>query len=108
MLLSFQSYCSDPSLVLDLKNLIVLFADTLQVGDCCLLPAGMFAGRVCMQAPQTQQMLLSNVLLADVVALFLHSWQGYGFPVNQLFDTLLEIQDQYSETLLKKWSGVFR
>ncbi|XP_032299947.1 exocyst complex component 6B isoform X4 [Coturnix japonica] len=58
-----SSYCSDPSLVLDLKNLIVLFADTLQ---------------------------------------------GYGFPVNQLFDMLLEIQDQYSETLLKKWSGVFR
>lgn len=28
---SLQSYCSDPSLVLDLKNLIVLFADTLQV-----------------------------------------------------------------------------
>uniref|UniRef100_A0A8B9NZB0 Exocyst complex component n=1 Tax=Apteryx owenii TaxID=8824 RepID=A0A8B9NZB0_APTOW len=58
-----SSYCSDPSLVLDLKNLIVLFADTLQ---------------------------------------------GYGFPVNQLFDMLLEIRDQYSETLLKKWSGVFR
>ncbi|NWI02229.1 EXC6B protein, partial [Tichodroma muraria] len=34
--------------------------------------------------------------------------QGYGFPVNQLFDMLLEIQDQYSETLLKKWAGVFR
>ncbi|XP_019408489.1 PREDICTED: exocyst complex component 6B isoform X2 [Crocodylus porosus] len=58
-----SSYCSDPNLVLDLKNLIVLFADTLQ---------------------------------------------GYGFPVNQLFDMLLEIRDQYSETLLKKWSGVFR
>lgn len=29
--LLFQSYCSDPDLVLDLKNLIVLFADTLQV-----------------------------------------------------------------------------
>ncbi|RLV89972.1 hypothetical protein DV515_00014609 [Chloebia gouldiae] len=58
-----SSYCSDPSLVLDLKNLIVLFADTLQ---------------------------------------------GYGFPVNQLFDMLLEVQDQYSETLLKKWAGVFR
>uniref|UniRef100_A0A8C3V923 Exocyst complex component n=1 Tax=Catharus ustulatus TaxID=91951 RepID=A0A8C3V923_CATUS len=58
-----SSYCSDPSLVLDLKNLIVLFADTLQ---------------------------------------------GYGFPVNQLFEMLLEIQDQYSETLLKKWAGVFR
>ncbi|XP_068420328.1 exocyst complex component 6B isoform X4 [Eschrichtius robustus] len=58
-----SSYCSDPNLVLDLKNLIVLFADTLQV---------------------------------------------YGFPVNQLFDMLLEIRDQYSETLLKKWSGIFR
>uniref|UniRef100_A0A674JWP3 Exocyst complex component n=1 Tax=Terrapene triunguis TaxID=2587831 RepID=A0A674JWP3_9SAUR len=58
-----SSYCSDPNLVLDLKNLIVLFADTLQ---------------------------------------------GYGFPVNQLFDMLLEIRDQYSDTLLKKWSGVFR
>uniref|UniRef100_A0A8C3Y975 Exocyst complex component n=1 Tax=Catharus ustulatus TaxID=91951 RepID=A0A8C3Y975_CATUS len=33
---------------------------------------------------------------------------GYGFPVNQLFEMLLEIQDQYSETLLKKWAGVFR
>ncbi|XP_023574159.1 exocyst complex component 6B isoform X2 [Octodon degus] len=58
-----SSYCSDPNLVLDLKNLIVLFADTLQV---------------------------------------------YGFPVNQLFDMLLEVRDQYSETLLKKWAGIFR
>nr|XP_020856656.1 exocyst complex component 6B isoform X1 [Phascolarctos cinereus] len=58
-----SSYCSDPDLVLDLKNLIVLFADTLQV---------------------------------------------YGFPVNQLFDMLLEIRDQYSDTLLKKWASVFR
>lgn len=30
-LLFLQSYCDDPDLVLDLKNLIVLFADTLQV-----------------------------------------------------------------------------
>lgn len=29
--LSPQSYCDNPDLVLDLKNLIVLFADTLQV-----------------------------------------------------------------------------
>ncbi|XP_043919906.1 exocyst complex component 6B isoform X2 [Protopterus annectens] len=58
-----SSYCTDPELALDLKNLIVLFADTLQ---------------------------------------------GYGFPVNQLFDMLLEIRDQYSEILLKKWSGTFR
>ncbi|CAJ0949319.1 unnamed protein product [Ranitomeya imitator] len=58
-----SSYCSDPNLVLDLKNLIVHFADTLQ---------------------------------------------GYGFPVNQLFDMLLEVRDQYGEILLKKWAAVFR
>ncbi|CAB1344045.1 unnamed protein product, partial [Coregonus sp. 'balchen'] len=57
------SYCSDPDLVLELKNLIVIFADTLQ---------------------------------------------GYGFPVNRLFDLLFEIRDQYNETLLKKWALVFR
>lgn len=28
---SSQSYCEDPDLVLELKNLIVIFADTLQV-----------------------------------------------------------------------------
>uniref|UniRef100_A0A8C9WB40 Exocyst complex component n=1 Tax=Scleropages formosus TaxID=113540 RepID=A0A8C9WB40_SCLFO len=58
-----SSYCTDPDLVLDLKNLIVLFADTLQ---------------------------------------------GYGFLVNQLFDMLLEMREQYGEILLKKWSGTFR
>ncbi|XP_064870287.1 exocyst complex component 6-like [Oncorhynchus nerka] len=61
--LPFQSYCSDPDLVLQLKNLIVIFADTLQ---------------------------------------------GYGYPVNRLFDLLFEIRDQYNETLLKKWALVFR
>ncbi|XP_062372395.1 exocyst complex component 6B isoform X2 [Sardina pilchardus] len=58
-----SSYCTDPDLVLDLKNLIVLFADTLQ---------------------------------------------GYGFTVNQLFDMLLEMRDQYGEILLKKWTVSFR
>ncbi|KAJ8008530.1 hypothetical protein DPEC_G00105830 [Dallia pectoralis] len=58
-----SSYCSDPDLVLDLKNLIVLFSDTLQ---------------------------------------------GYGFPVSQLFDMLLEMRDQYGEILLKKWNLTFR
>ncbi|KAG8008893.1 Exocyst complex component 6 [Nibea albiflora] len=57
------SYCDDPDLVLELKNLIVIFADTLQ---------------------------------------------GYGFPVNRLFDLLFEVRDQYNETLLKKWALVFR
>ncbi|XP_068611692.1 exocyst complex component 6B [Brachionichthys hirsutus] len=58
-----SSYCDNPDLVLDLKNLIVLFADTLQ---------------------------------------------GYGFPVSQLFDMLLEIRDQYGEILLKRWNVTFR
>uniref|UniRef100_A0A673BCQ8 Exocyst complex component n=1 Tax=Sphaeramia orbicularis TaxID=375764 RepID=A0A673BCQ8_9TELE len=58
-----SSYCDDPDLVLDLKNLIVLFADTLQ---------------------------------------------GYGFPVSQLFDMLLEMREQYGEILLKKWNITFR
>uniref|UniRef100_A0AAR2JEU8 Exocyst complex component n=1 Tax=Pygocentrus nattereri TaxID=42514 RepID=A0AAR2JEU8_PYGNA len=58
-----SSYCTDPDLILDLKNLIVLFADTLL---------------------------------------------GYGFPVNQLFDMLLEMRDQYGEILLKKWNQSFR
>uniref|UniRef100_A0A8C5A9C3 Exocyst complex component n=1 Tax=Gadus morhua TaxID=8049 RepID=A0A8C5A9C3_GADMO len=58
-----SSYCDDPDLVLDLKNLIVLFADTLQ---------------------------------------------GYGFPVSQLFELMLEMRDQYGEILLKKWTQTFR
>ncbi|XP_060792117.1 exocyst complex component 6B isoform X3 [Neoarius graeffei] len=58
-----SSYCTDPDLILDLKSLIVLFADTLQ---------------------------------------------GYGFPVNQLFDMVLEMRDQYGEILLKKWNQSFR
>uniref|UniRef100_A0A7N8Y1J9 Exocyst complex component n=1 Tax=Mastacembelus armatus TaxID=205130 RepID=A0A7N8Y1J9_9TELE len=58
-----SSYCDDPDLILDLKNLIVLFADTLQ---------------------------------------------GYGFPVSQLFDMLLEMREQYGEILLKRWNITFR
>nr|XP_029134282.1 exocyst complex component 6 isoform X5 [Labrus bergylta] len=63
VLRTHSSYCEDPDLVLELKNLIVIFADTLQ---------------------------------------------GYGFPVNRLFDLLFEVRDQYNETLLKKWALVFR
>ncbi|XP_041065736.1 exocyst complex component 6-like isoform X5 [Carcharodon carcharias] len=63
VLRTHSSYCTDPDLVLELKNLIVVYADTLQ---------------------------------------------GYGFPVNRFFDLLLEIRDQYNETLLKKWAIVFR
>ncbi|KAM4637062.1 exocyst complex component 6 isoform 2-T2 [Discoglossus pictus] len=63
VLRTHSSYCTDPDLVLELKNLIVVFAETLQ---------------------------------------------GYGFPVNRLFDLLFEVRDKYNETLLKKWAGLFR
>ncbi|XP_049614886.1 exocyst complex component 6 isoform X1 [Syngnathus scovelli] len=63
VLRTHSSYCEDPDLVLELKNLIVIFADTLQ---------------------------------------------GFGFSVNRLFDLLFEVRDQYNETLLKKWTLVFR
>ncbi|KAG8435201.1 hypothetical protein GDO86_013225 [Hymenochirus boettgeri] len=63
VLRTHSSYCTDPDVVLELKNLIVVFADTLQ---------------------------------------------GYGFPVNRLFDLLFEVRDRYNETLLKKWSALFR
>ena len=34
-------------------------------------------------------------------------FQGYGFTVSQLYDLLLEIRDQYSEILMRKWVEVF-
>lgn len=34
--------------------------------------------------------------------------QGYGFPVSQLFDMLLEMREQYGEILLKRWNLTFR
>lgn len=34
--------------------------------------------------------------------------QTYGYPVNQLFELLLEIRDQYNEILMRKWNKVFR
>lgn len=60
-------------------------------------------GRACLRPAGSGCRLFSSV--CDSVSV---SAQGYGFPVNQLFDLLLEIQDQYSETLLKTWAGAFR
>uniref|UniRef100_A0A8C4HA50 Exocyst complex component n=1 Tax=Dicentrarchus labrax TaxID=13489 RepID=A0A8C4HA50_DICLA len=37
-----------------------------------------------------------------------HSNMGYGFPVSQLFDMLLEMREQYGEILLKRWNITFR
>ena len=33
--------------------------------------------------------------------------QGYGLTVSQLYDLLLEIRDQYSEILMKRWVNIF-
>lgn len=85
-----QSYCNDPDLVLELKNLIVIFADTLQVEIFCIFK------RLCSKNVSWCVFNCCTFL------------QGYGFPVNRLFDLLFEVRDQYSETLLKKWSLVFR
>lgn len=92
-----QSYCDDPDLVLELKNLIVIFADTLQVGSELYI--------VCFD----QTINLKYVKQPNGFLKPLCVWlQGYGFPVNRLFDLLFEVRDQYNETLLKKWSLVFR
>lgn len=92
-----QSYCDDPDLVLELKNLIVIFADTLQVGSELYI--------MCF----VQTLTLKCVKQPNGFLKPLCMWlQGYGFPVNRLFDLLFEVRDQYNETLLKKWSLVFR
>uniref|UniRef100_A0A671NK95 Exocyst complex component n=1 Tax=Sinocyclocheilus anshuiensis TaxID=1608454 RepID=A0A671NK95_9TELE len=61
------------------------------------------------------ELALSKTIAAlrthSVLELFkqtLFLWPGYGFPVNQLFDMLLEMRDQYGEILLKKWNQSFR
>lgn len=43
-----QSYCDDPDLVLELKNLIVIFADTLQVQICAFSKD--YAAQICQLA----------------------------------------------------------
>ncbi|CAB1351908.1 unnamed protein product, partial [Coregonus sp. 'balchen'] len=45
-------------------------------------------------------------LSKTIAALRTHS--GYGFPVSQLFDMMLEMREQYGEILLKKWNLTFR
>uniref|UniRef100_A0A8C5CA72 Exocyst complex component n=1 Tax=Gadus morhua TaxID=8049 RepID=A0A8C5CA72_GADMO len=42
------------------------------------------------------------------LALQPQSNMGYGFPVSQLFELMLEMRDQYGEILLKKWTQTFR
>ncbi|XP_045135500.1 exocyst complex component 6B-like isoform X3 [Portunus trituberculatus] len=58
-----SSYCTDTYLMLNIKNLIMLFAHTLQ---------------------------------------------NYGYTVNPLHELLLEVKDHYNEVLMQKWVQVFR
>jgi len=46
--------------------------------------------------------------IKKIVILFIHTLQSYGYNVNQLFNLLLEIRDQYNEILMKQWVTVFR
>ncbi|XP_064631540.1 exocyst complex component 6B-like isoform X2 [Lineus longissimus] len=45
--------------------------------------------------------------LKNLIVLFSHTLRGYGFPVGQLYDLLLELRDMYSEVLMKKWVSIF-
>ncbi|XP_063858317.1 exocyst complex component 6B-like isoform X3 [Scylla paramamosain] len=58
-----SSYCTDTYLMLNIKNLIMLFAHTLQ---------------------------------------------NYGYTVTPLHELLLEVKDHYNEVLMQKWVQVFR
>ena len=46
--------------------------------------------------------------IKKIVILFIHTLQSYGYNVNQLFNLLIEIRDQYNEILMKQWVTVFR
>lgn len=95
--------------------------------ECCLFVCLLFSRTVMIQTWSWSWRTSSSYLLTHYRCRFVHfqtttlhkhvSWlvcdwfpcvQGYGFPVNRLFDLLFEVRDQYSETLLKKWSLVFR
>ncbi|XP_015911636.1 exocyst complex component 6B isoform X4 [Parasteatoda tepidariorum] len=43
-----------------------------------------------------------------LIMLFSYTLRAYGYTVNQLFELLLEIRDQYNEMLMRKWNKVFR
>lgn len=65
-------------------------------------------GKLNLHDPQLQERTwLARPLWSKALISFL-LLQGYGFPVSQLFDMLLEMREQYGEILLKKWNITFR
>ncbi|XP_052772007.1 exocyst complex component 6B-like isoform X2 [Mya arenaria] len=55
------------------------------------------------QSKESSMMLEIKKLLV----LFCHTLKGYGFSVGHLLELLLELRDQYSDTLTRQWVGVF-
>ncbi|XP_060593248.1 exocyst complex component 6B-like isoform X2 [Ruditapes philippinarum] len=45
--------------------------------------------------------------IKKLIVLFCHTLKGYGFSVGHLLELLLELRDQYSDTLTRQWVGVF-
>ncbi len=81
--LYMQSYCTDPALMLKIKNLVMLFSSTLRVS------------------------VILHLLHPGRHSLFL-SFQTYGYSVSQLVELLQEIRDHYNEVLMQRWVHVFR
>ncbi|KAL7631910.1 UNVERIFIED_CONTAM: hypothetical protein RMT77_017789 [Armadillidium vulgare] len=46
--------------------------------------------------------------IKNLIMLFAHTLQNYGYTVSALHDLLLEIKDHYNEVLMQKWVQVFR
>uniref|UniRef100_A0A3Q2DIA9 Exocyst complex component n=1 Tax=Cyprinodon variegatus TaxID=28743 RepID=A0A3Q2DIA9_CYPVA len=54
------------------------------------------------------ELALSKIVAALRTHSLIQNKMGYGFPVSQLFDMLLEMREQYGEILLKRWNITFR
>ncbi|EDO40079.1 predicted protein, partial [Nematostella vectensis] len=44
----------------------------------------------------------------ELIVWFCHTLSGYGLNVNPIYDVLLEMRNQYNETLSKDWESVFK
>lgn len=54
----------------------------------------------------TDTFLMLNI--KNLIMLFAHTLQNYGYTVNPLHELLLEVKDHYNEVLMQKWVQVFR
>ncbi|KAK3881186.1 hypothetical protein Pcinc_011602 [Petrolisthes cinctipes] len=54
----------------------------------------------------TDTFLMLNI--KNLIMLFAHTLQNYGYTVSPLHELLLEVKDHYNEVLMQKWVQVFR